>query len=63
MSTVHVYSLNILCVDCPKMEIMPSLCLELPGKEAYMPRPEGGTVEIDWQLLSPVTMPFGIYAK
>ena len=39
----------------PKMKIVPPLCLELPGTEAYMPRPEGGAVEIDWQLLSPVT--------
>ena len=55
MCTEHVYSVNFLCVDHPKMKIVPSLCLELPGKEACMPRPEGGTFEIDWQLLSPVT--------
>ena len=35
--------------------ILPCLCLELPVKEAYLPRPEWGAVEIDWQLLSPVT--------
>ena len=28
----------------------------LDGKEACMTRPAGGTVEIDWQLLSPVTV-------
>ena len=37
------------------MKIVNPLCLELPGKETYMSRPEGGAVEIDWQLLSPVT--------
>ena len=41
----------------PKMKIMLPLCLEWPDKEVYMPRPDGGAVEIDWQLLSPVTMP------
>ena len=55
MSTVHVYSVNILYVPCPKMKIMLPLCLEWPGKEAYMPKPDGGAVKIDWQLLSPVT--------
>ena len=57
MSTAHVYSANILSGPCPKMKIVPPLYLELPGKEAYMPRPEGGAVEIHWQLLSPVTAP------
>ena len=56
MSTAHVYSVNILYVPHPKMKIMPPLCLEWADKEAYMPRPDGGTVEIDWQLLSPVTL-------
>ena len=37
------------------MKTVPPLCLELPGKEVHMPRPDGGAVEIDWQLLSPVT--------
>ena len=55
MSTAHVYSANILYMDHPEMKIVPPLCLELPGKEAHMPWPDGGTVEIDWQLLSPVT--------
>ena len=54
MSTAYVYSANILSWPCPKMKIVPPLCLELPGKEAYMPRPDGSAVEIDWQLLSPV---------
>ena len=31
------------------MKIKPPLCLELPGKEAYMTKPAGGAVEIDWQ--------------
>ena len=55
MSTSHVYSANILSRPHPKIKIVPPLCLVLPGKEAYMPSPEGGAVEIDWQLLSPVT--------
>ena len=55
MSTAHVYSVNILYMAHPKIKVMPPLCLVLPDKEAYMPRPDGGTVEIDWQLLSPVT--------
>ena len=55
MCTAHVYSANILPGPCPKVEIVPHVCLELPGKEAYMPRSARGVVEIDWQLLSPVT--------
>ena len=56
MCSVHVYSVNFLYMEHPEMEIVRHLCLELPVKEAYLPRPAGGAVEIDWQLLSPVTM-------
>ena len=38
------------------MKILPYLCLELPVQEVYLPRPECAAVEIDWQLLSPVSM-------
>ena len=55
ISTAHVYSANILSGPCPKMKKIPHLCLDLIGKEAYLPRTAGGTVEIDWQLLSAVT--------
>ena len=55
MCSAHVCTVNFLYIEHPEMEIVPHLCLELPVKEAYLPRPEGGTVEIDWQLLSPVT--------
>ena len=48
MCTAHVYSVNILYVPCPKMTNMPPLYLKLLGKEAYMPRPAGGIVEIDY---------------
>ena len=46
----------LLYVDHPKMKILPHLCLELPVQEAYLPRPECAAMEIDWQLLSPVTL-------
>ena len=44
------------------MKILPHLCLELPVQEAYLPRPECTAVEIDWQLLIPVTtVPLYLY--
>ena len=55
ISAEHVHSANILSVTCPKKIKMPHLCLDLMGKEACMLRPECAAVEIDWQLLSPVT--------
>ena len=55
ISTAQIHSANILSVTCPKKIKMPHLCLDLMGKEACMPRPECAAVEIDWQLLIPVT--------
>ena len=55
ISTEHVYSVNVLSLAHPKMKILPHLCLELPVQKVYLPRPECAAVEIDWQLLSPVT--------
>ena len=51
----QVHLSNILSVTCPQLIKMPHLCLHLMGKEACMARPAGGAVQIDWQLLSPVT--------
>ena len=45
----------LLYVGHSEMKMVPHLCLKLPVKEAYLPRPECGAVEIDWQLFSPVT--------
>ena len=50
-----VCTVNFLYVEHTEIEIVPLLCLELPVKEAYLSRPEGGEVEIGCQLLSPVT--------
>ena len=55
IATKYVYSVNFFSVAHPKMKILPHFCLELPVQEAFLPGPECVAVEIDWQLLSPVT--------
>ena len=56
ISLLHRSILQISCLwHAPKKIKMPHLCLDLMGKEACMPRPECAAVEIDWQLLIPIT--------
>ena len=43
--SVQVHSLNFLYVTHPQLKKMPHLSLDSLGKEAYLPRPAGGTVE------------------
>ena len=38
------------------LSILPHLCLNFPVKEAYLPRPNWGEVDLDWQLSSPVVI-------
>ena len=52
---VLVRSVNLLYVGHSEIKIVPYLCLMMPVKKAYLPGPEFGAVETDWQLLSPVT--------
>ena len=48
--------LKFLVCDTPTIEKMPPLSLDSGlGKETYLPRPAGGAVEKNWQLVSPVT--------
>ena len=51
--SIHANILSVM--TCPQLIKMSYLCLHWMGKEACMARPAGGAVEIDWQLLSPVT--------
>ena len=51
----EVHSLNFLYVTYPQLKKIPHLSLDSLGKEAYLPRPAGGAVEKNWQLVSPVT--------
>ena len=54
-TTEHAPSEILLCMDHPKIKILPHLFLELAVQEVYLPRSECVAFEIDWQLLSPVT--------
>ena len=53
--SAQVHSLNLLYGTCPLLHKMPPLSLDSLHKEAYFPRPAGGAVEKNWQLVSPAT--------
>ena len=49
----------LLYVGHSFLTILLHLCLDFPVQEAYLPRPECGAVDLDGQLLSPVTTDHG----
>ena len=57
LTYIYIF-LKFLVYDMPTIEKIPHLSLDSLGKEAFLPRPGGGAVEKNRQLVSPVTPEF-----